>query len=375
MEIIKVLHLSTGRSWRGGENQLRFLLKGLQGRGIESHVLVQPGTPLSRKFSDYATVHETRMRNDMDLFAVFRIAVLCEKNAFEVIHAHTARGHLLALLAKKIIRSRGNPAPRLVVHRRSEHRGAFSFIDRWKYLNEDVDLFICISKAIAEGLRACGIMAERLQVVHSAVDPRPHSNYAAQRTAVREEFNVAADQPVVCCVAAMEKLKGVDVLLQAWKVLAEKGFSGKLVMIGEGALLEKLREYVRKSGLAGSVLFTGFREDVQRLMAGSDILALPTLSEGLGTVLLDGLLAGCALVASDVGGVPEVVIDQTTGILVPPGDPAALVKAIERLAGDPGLRGELVNAGRRLIESQFSIEDMVEKTCQIYKDLGSIHSR
>lgn len=371
MEVIKVLHLSTGRSWRGGENQLRFLLAGLRGRGIESRVLVQPGTQLAGKFSEYAAVHELRMSNDMDLFAAFRVAALCRKYGCEVLHAHTARAHLLALLAKKIIRRRGAPAPRLVVHRRSEHRGGFSFIDRWKYLNADVDLFICISGAIAEELRSCGVPEERLRVVHSAVDPEPHRGHAARRAEVRRELGIAGDQPVVCCVAAMEPLKGADVLLRAWKDLAGTGFSGKLIMAGEGSSLAELRKYAAETGLSGSVLFTGFREDVPRLMAGSDILVLPTLSEGLGTVLLDGLLAGCALVASAVGGVPEVVIDGTTGILVPPGDPGAIAGAVRKLAGDPVLRGELVKNGQRLVGARFSIENMVETTFQIYKALAA----
>jgi glycosyltransferase involved in cell wall biosynthesis len=370
MEKMKVLHVSTGRVWRGGENQLSFLLKGLAGLGVENHVAVQPGTPLTANFAPYAAVRELRMGNDLDLPAAFRLASFCSKEGFAVLHAHTARAHSLALLAKKIITLRGNRPPALVVHRRSEQGGEFSFSDRLKYLSPGVDRFICISAVIAEQLRARGVPQDRLQVIHSAVDPAPHAAAAVQRAAARAEFGIAPDQTAVCCVGAVEKLKGSDVMLRAWLDLSRSGFNGKLLMIGEGALLGELKSFAAANGLAGSVIFTGFRNDVPRLMAACDALALPTLSEGLGTVLLDGLLAGCVPVASEVGGVGEVVLAGRTGLLVPPGDPAALAAALNRLAASPALRAEMVQAGRALAASDFSITDMVRRTFAVYGGLA-----
>lgn len=370
---MKVLHLSTERAWRGGENQLRYLVRGAKAAGIDSHIVLQPQTSFAEKFAGDATIHEVRMRNDADIFAAAHIAKICSNENIDMIHAQSARGHTLGLLTKKYLRLTGAKSlPRLIVHRRVEHRKDMTWADRWKYLNVDVDHFICVSKAIARDLAKNGVSESKLSVVHSAVDPLPHLQHDAMREQIRSDMNISSQGLVVSCVAAMEEAKGVTYLLNAWDAFLKalpsdqaKLLSPKLWMIGQGNQLETLKsQYV-----SDSIVFTGFRNDVPRLMAGSDILVLPTLWEGLGTVLLDGLLAGCAPVASEVGGVPEIVIHEKTGLLVPARNSDAIKQALLRLTNDPELRKKLVVEGQKNIAANFSLEAMVHGNIKIYRSL------
>ncbi len=363
---MKVLHIVTAKSWRGGENQLFLLLRGLKNLGVESHVIVQVGSDLGKAFAPWAQIHEVRMRNDIDIVAAGRIAMICKKHKFDAIHAHTARAHSVGLIAKNFLKWISDFQPRLIVHRRVEHGGNSSILQRWKYLNSKVDQFVCVSKFIAAGMKASGIPESRVRTVYSAVDPSPYANRDELRASFRREFQIEAEQFVISYVGAIEPAKGSDVLMDAWQNLQCRNFQGKLFMVGNGALLEPLKERSQVAGLSDSIVFTGFRTDVHRILAGSDILVLPTCWEGLGTILLEGLLAGCALIGSNVGGVPEIIQDHATGLLVPPRDSTALADAISRLATDHDLRQRLVQAGQRHVAANFSLNEMVQGNFDVY---------
>lgn len=366
---MKVLHIATEKSWRGGENQLRLLVQGLKKRGFENHLVVQPESSAAKIFAEAAITHPITMRNDLDIIAATQIAALCRQKSIDLIHAHTARAHALGLLAKSILRTTFSKLPFLVVHRRVEQSGTLSFMARLKYLNRNIDRYICVSKAIANGMIDAGIKEQDIRVVYSAVDTELHRNHDVDRTETRKEFQLAPDDFVVSCVAAMEQAKGVDYLVEGWMAFKRRVPSAKLLMIGEGGLRAELDAGIKSSKYPDSVIFTGFRRDVPRLMAAADVLILPTLWEGLGTVLLDGLLAGCAIIGSNVGGVPEIIEDRKTGLLIPPKDPNAIANALNILAENPSLRSEMVAAGRIHVARHFSLEAMVDGVAGTYKEL------
>lgn len=366
---MRVLHISTEKNWRGGENQLRLLVQGLKEHGIENHLVVQPESSAAKIFAEVATTHPLKMRNDLDLFAAKRIASLCQREGIDLIHAHTARAHSLGLLAKKWLKCFGKNPPKLIVHRRVEQSKNLSWLERGKYLNPDVDLYICVSKAIAAGMVKAGVNSRRLRTVYSAVNPAPHVNRDAMRVDTRHEFQIPDEDFVVCCVAAMEEAKGVNYLLEAWQQVHRQDPRAKLLMIGEGNLKSALEEKAKSQSFGSSVIFTGFRRDVARLMAGADVLVLPTLWEGLGTVLLEGLLADCVIVGSDVGGVPEIIEDHKTGLLVPPGEPNAIAAALLNIKHHPAKSKQMIEAGQQHAAKHFSLQSMVEGNHQAYLDV------
>lgn len=358
-----ILHISTESAWRGGENQLLLLLTHSRNLGFVHHVVVQPGSILVNRFQDVAVVHQVPMRNDVDLIASAMIAKIVSQESIEIIHAQSARGHSLGLFTKKIL-ALLSPArvPRLIVHRRVEQKPKLTFLDRWKYLHAGVDLYICVSNAVAKGLISAGINTNKIRTVYSAADPLPHDGHEVQGKLVRTELAISPDAFVVCYVGSLEHAKGIMYLVDAWRMLTNQSVlnpDDRLLIIGTGPLLESLKTEFDEQGRS-NISMTGFRSDVPRLLAASDVLVLPTLWEGLGTVLLDGLLAGCAPIASRVGGVPEIVIDGKTGSLVPPANAEALKDAIASLYANKDLRLRLARTGRQHVCEHFSIKSMVD---------------
>lgn len=366
---MKVLHIATEKSWRGGENQLRLLIEGLKERDVESHLIVQPESAAAKIFAEVATTHPVAMRNDLDVFAAYKIARIALQGSFDLIHAHTARAHTLAIWAKAFLLRQGVKPPALVVHRRVEQADKLSWLDRAKYRNKHVDRYLCVSKAIARGMIQAGIPETKLRVVYSAVNPAPHQDHDRQRREARREFQLNDSDLVVCCVAAIEEAKGVDHLLRGWLEFKPNAPHAKLLMIGEGAMRSELEQQAKNSGYADSVIFTGFRRDVVRLMAAGDVLILPTLWEGLGTVLLDALLAGCAVIGTDVGGVPEIIHDRETGLLIPPEDSFAISQALNLLMTSPHLRSDLVRRGQSHVAKNFSLAAMIDGNFKTYQEL------
>lgn len=168
--------------------------------------------------------------------------------------------------------------------------------------------------------------------------------------------------PLVGAVGRLERQKGFDVLIRALAEIED----GTLVVVGDGSERSALEALARAVGVADRVLWTGWRDDAPRYLQSFDVFALPSRFEGFPLVLLEALLARSAVVAADVGSVREVVFDGTTGLLVPPGDPAALADATRRLLADGELRGRLGEQGRRLVLERFTADHMTRAFESLY---------
>lgn len=366
---MKVLHISTEKNWRGGENQLLNLLKGLSERQIKNYVVVRPGTPMIERFSPHARVHPLKMSNDLDIYAAWKIAQICRDESIGIVHAHTARGHSLGLLAKKLLKTTHPTLTfKLIVHRRVLPKEKLTFFERLKYQSPSVDRYICVSKAVAVGLAASGVQEQKIRIVYSAVDATRFAKSDELRKLFRDENLIPPDMTVVSAIAAVETQKGSGVLIEAWKALSHSCPKAKLFVVGQGNLLDDLKANIAKANLSSDVIFTGFRDDIPKIMAGSDVVVLPTLWEGLGTVLIEALLAGSSVIGSNVGGVPEIIIDGKTGLLVTPGDPASLRQALERMIHDRDLRKNLAIAGREHVLKNFSLAGMVDGVARVYQE-------
>jgi glycosyltransferase involved in cell wall biosynthesis len=181
----------------------------------------------------------------------------------------------------------------------------------------------------------------------------------------------ASGAPLVVAVSRHDPRKGVDVLLQALARLRRAGASFRACLVGGGALLAQHRRLAERLGLGDVVAVVGPVPDPRAYLEGADVFVLPSLEEGSGSLsLLEALQAGVAVVASDVDGIPEDVTAGETGLLVPPGDPAALANAIARLLADPGLRRDLARRGRRAFETRFSADAFSAALRDAYAELG-----
>jgi glycosyltransferase involved in cell wall biosynthesis len=343
---LRVLHLDSGREWRGGQRQVYLLARGQREQGHEPLVIAAPDSPLIRRLrSAGIAAAAVRMRADWDLAAARRVrAVLRTWNA-DLIHAHDARAHAIALAA--LI---GRSALPLIVTRRV----AFVPRGRLKY-GRRVSRFIAISGAVRDALIAGGVDPGRIDLVYSGV-PRP---VVSKQRDWRAECRWPADSVVCGIVGAMTAEKGVAALAQIGQRLPESSRDrARLVLLGG--------QSTGAQSVGGLTAFrAGFVDEIHGAMAGLDILLHPSSAEGLGTAVIDAMALGIPPVAFRVGGLPELIEDQRSGLLVPAGDVAAFAAATDRLIRDADLRRALAAAGPERA-AEFSVERMVRGTQAVY---------
>jgi glycosyltransferase involved in cell wall biosynthesis len=343
---LRVLHLVSGREWRGGQRLVYLLARGQRELGHEPLVIAAPDAPLIRRLrSSGIAAAAVRMRADWDLAAARRVrAVLRTWNA-DLIHAHDARAHAIALAA--LLGRRQLP---LVVTRRVP----FIPKGRLKY-GRRVARFIAISGAVRDALVAGGVDPARIDLVYSGV---PHPTPATPRD-WRVECRWPADSVVCGIVGAMTAEKGVATLTEIGTRLPEEVRARmRLVLLGGQA--------AGTQTVGGISAFrAGFVDEIHAAMAGLDILLHPSSAEGLGTAVIDAMSLGVPPVAFRVGGLPELIDDQRSGLLVPAGDVAAFAAATERLVRDTAFRRTLAAAGPARA-AEFSVERMIRGTMAVY---------
>ena len=279
----------------------------------------------------------------------------------DVVHLHTQRAAWIGGLAAKRLR-----LPALATRRmdRAMKRG---WRNRFIY-GRAARIAVAISKPIAGQLADCGLPAAAIRVVASAVDP---ARLVAKRTRVevRRALGATADETCILSVASLHPRKGLDVLLDAMSRLGARQLHPKLWIAGEGPGHSALETQVKKLSLAGQVTLLGQRDDIADLMVACDVFALPSRREGLGVAALEAMALGRPIAASRVGGLADAVGHDEAGLLVSPGDAAALAEALGRLATNPALRLRLGTAGRERATERHSAAAMVKAYEALYAEV------
>jgi glycosyltransferase involved in cell wall biosynthesis len=198
---------------------------------------------------------------------------------------------------------------------------------------------------------------------------------AEQRDAVRAKWGASREDLVIGCVANYRSVKALDLLVAAFEDVVAAKANARLVLVGEGPERSRLERMVESAGLGSRVVLHGREADGGRLQAAFDIAALTSTSEGLPNAMLEAEAAGRPVVATDVGGMREVVLDEVTGLLVSSGDRTALALALVRLADDPSLRERMGGAGRKHVESAFGMDRFVREFSELYRELAGRRAR
>jgi len=361
------LHIDTARTWRGGQNQVLLTVNGLRAAGHRATLVAHPDGELRRRAAEGLDLIPLAPRNEMDLSAAWKLSRLVKRLQPDILHAHDPHGIAMASLALSL----GSPAsgrpPALVASRRVDFHLKGNSFSKWK--NRQVDCFIAASEAIRQMLVADGIPPDQVVTVHEGIDVE--HVVAAPPVNVHEAFWLPHHAPVVGNVAALVPHKGQRYLIDAAHQVVQEIPDARFVILGEGELREHLEKQVHDHHLEKHVLLPGFRTDVLGCLKGFDLFVMSSVTEGLGTSLLDAMACRRAIVATTAGGIPEIVEDGVNGLLVPPRDARALSAAIVRALPDAALRGRLGDAGFARVTERFSVEKMVAATARVYERLRS----
>ncbi len=355
------LHIDTARTWRGGQNQVLVTVMGLRSLGHRATLVAHPGGELRQRAMEGLDLIPLAPKTEMDLGAAWRLSRLIKQLKPDIVHAHDPHGVAMAGMALSM--STQLTKPPLVAARRVDFRMRGNALSRWKY--RQVDCFICASDAIRKLVVADGVPDARAVTVHEGIDLGRVD--AAPPAKLHEDLWLPHQAPVVGNVAALVPHKGQKYLIEAAILVIRQVPDARFVIAGEGELRPALERQIKEHRLEKHVLLAGFRPDVLSLHKAFDLFVMSSVTEGLGTSVLDAMACGKPVVATTAGGIPEVVVDRETGLLVPPRDHEAMAAAIVRLLRDPALRQRMGDAGRTRARLTFSADRMIQDTLKVYK--------
>jgi glycosyltransferase involved in cell wall biosynthesis len=354
------LHIDTARTWRGGQNQVLLTVNGLREIGQRAALVAHPDGELRKRAAEGLELVPLAPKAEMDLTAAWRLNRVIKRLKPDVIHAHDAHGVAMASLALSL--GSKDIEPPLVVSRRVDFHLRHNSFSRWKH--RQVDCFIAASEAIRKMLVSDGVPEERTVTVHEGIDV--DHVLAAPPVDVHQAFFLPHGAPVVGNIAALVPHKGQRHLIEAAHLVVQKIPDTRFVILGEGELREALERLIKEYHLEKHVLIPGFRTDVLGCLKKFDLFAMSSVTEGLGTSLLDSMACSRAIVATTAGGIPEVVEDGVTGLLVPPRDHSSLADALLALLGDSRRRQAMGEAGFARVREKFTVERMIAATAAVY---------
>jgi glycosyltransferase involved in cell wall biosynthesis len=384
-EQIRVVQLVATGTNGGAQEHVHALLSRIDRDRHDVRVIsLSDGSAVRRWRSLGIHVEVIEMADDAATAAA--VADLLVRWRTQVVHGHMYRAEVVSVAAADLVRARGGNRPYLIETIHSSRIRSQADRDLLVRLTPSMDRLVAVSRAIVTKLHREGRAdLAPIELIHNGVDLARYDHTEACCT-LPEEYGFPEGTPMVGVVARLEPEKGHATLLEAWPRVSAQVPAARLLVVGEGSLRETLERQAADLGLLGapcdvegmvgtrgarpgaSVVFTGRREDVPAVAAALDVAVLPSYREALGLVILEAMALGRPVVASDVGGIPELVEDGVTGLLVPPRDPASLADAVVRLLTDHSFADTLARNGYRLVRERFCLERMVGAIELLYQD-------
>lgn len=358
---MRIAHLDTGREWRGGQGQVLLLMRELARLGHTQLLLAPRGPLLERAAAAGLPVERWDSRGEMDLIAMAKAERALRAFAPDVAHLHSAHAHALGTLAARAAGARA-----VVVSRRVDFKVRTNPVSALKYALP-VDRYFCISLGVRQAMLDSGIPEDLLALVPSGIDFDAVRAEAAQPVGdLRARLGLPADAEIVGTVASLAPHKNHALLLESVPAVLASRPGAHFVWLGEGECRPALEKRRAELKLEARVHMPGFDPLARASMTQFDLFVLSSYLEGLCTSLLDAQALGVPIVATGVGGVPEVVVDGRTGLLVPELDPAMLAARIVDALEHPEKRAEWVATARVHVQG-FGVVQTAERSLAEYE--------
>lgn len=357
---MRILHTESSTGWGGQENRTMNELISMRERGHEMAVLSRPGARILERAKEAGfQTFAVNMRSAMDFPAIFKLRRVMNTFHPDVVNTHSGRDTQLAgMAARSLI---GRP---LIV--RTRHL-ALPITSKFSY-SILPDHVVTVSKYVESYLVKAGVPSNQVSTVSTGVDFSRYDRATVQGN-LREELGLTADSLLIGTVAILRAKKGHTEILDAAPEVLKRFPNAHFIFAGDGPQTENLKARIAADGLTGRVHMLGLRRDVTNVLASLDVFVLPTHQEALGTAFIEAAAMGVPAVASNVDGVPEVVLDGQTGLLVPAQDGKALIEPICRLLGDPIFRQSMGANATEFVRRKFSREVMAQGMERLYQRL------
>jgi glycosyltransferase involved in cell wall biosynthesis len=363
---VKVLTMLTSFQIGGTERQVVNVALGLDRSRFDLHLAsIHHYGALLREVESLDVPHASfpiaSLYHFSTLRQALRLARYMRQHRIQIVHTYGLYTNLFAIPAAKLA---GVP---VIVSSIRDRGDILTRAQRWfqRQVCRLADCILVNAEAIRETLIQQGYCADSIAVIRNGIVPSKFRSSPGTST-IRQELGLPASAPVVLVLSRLNPMKGVEYFLDAAAALARDLPEVRFLVVGDGLHKVHLEEHAASLGIADRVLFTGFRTDIAQLLSEASLSVLPSLSEGLSNTLLESMAAGVPVVATCVGGNPEVIEDGVSGLLVPPRNAGALAAAMNRLLRDSGLASAIREAARRRIGELFSMHASIRQVEDLY---------
>ncbi len=362
---LSVIHAEWGRHWSGGTLQVVLLLEGLAQQGIDNCLVCPKDSAISQRVAAKVPVQTFPLRGEHDIPTWWRFAQWLRRFRRQhtasplILHVHSRRGVLPTLLVGRWLR-----LP-IVLH----WRVAAPMPSVFRYL---ADAVIAVSQAAAQQAQRAGFPETRIHIIYSGTEAERFAPSPEAQGQARRELGADEASFVVAAAGRLVAGKGYDVLLKAVANLSptERPI---LLLAGEGPQEAAMKELANSLGILSQVRFLGFQQDIRPILWAADVFVhVPThFPEGVPNVILEAMAAGLPVIGSKVGGIPEIVCDGETGLLVPPDDPSALSEALKALRSDPRQRQQMGERAQARVRQYHDAHQIPLRVLAVYQQVLS----
>jgi len=366
---IRILHLVEDLKVGGLENVFASIVLGLDKTKYQSQVwcLAQGGDVATELIGKGVAVWILGEKSYYNPLRVLHLARLIRVEKFHIIHAHGYFAGTFGRMAGIIAH-----VPIIIAHVHSAyHEYALRNLVIENILSRFTDRVVCVSKAVQRFVvETERIREDKTCLIYNAACIIPPDGNIETILQKREQLGIDKQDVVITILASLTPNKGHRVLLDAFAQVAKKHPHIKLLIVGTGPLMEKLRDITSHLGVASKVIFAGRRRDIAPLLQLSDISLLPSITrEGLGVALIEAMSMGLPLIGTKVGGIPEVIAHNVNGLLVSPGDSHELAAAMDTLVQDGEMRKQMGGRGKEIYEEKFTMSKMMGLVETLYDEL------
>lgn len=379
---IRVLHIIT-RLDKGGSAQNTLLTVSRLNKERFNVTLISGNTndpdkeianSIAQKNLNYILIPELAREIGLfkDIKAFWKIYHFVKGKEFDIVHTHSSKAGILGRWAAKLA------GVKMIVHTPHGHifYGYFNwfktkiFIYLEKITSLITDRIITLTqRGKEEHVKYRIAKPSKFVPIYSGIEIEKFTNPQIDIIREKERLNIPLDVPVIGTVTRLEPVKGNQYFIASLPHIIKIFPALKIFIVGDGKEKAKLECYVKELGLLENVIFMGLSKDIRGILSTFDIFVLSSLNEGMGRCLLEAQALGVPVVATKVGGTPDIVRDGVTGILVPPRNPEALAEAIIKLLKDKFLRENMSKESKGWVDKKFSVEAMVEKISDLYREL------
>lgn len=358
----RILHLSSEKSWRGGEQQIAYLIQELDQQGIENVVVCRSHSA----FEAYCRRNSWKFyslpfNGSIDLTTILGIKNICKKEEIDLIHIHSAKSHSLAVMSHLF----GNKIP-LILSRRVDFPVRNNFLTQWKYNYPAIRQIICVSKAIEQIVKSSIRQPERCTTIHSGIDI---TRFKKPTGYLRKTYQVPDEVILIGNTSALAAHKDYFTFINTVDTFCQYNIPSRFFIIGDGPEKQIIQNYITEKGLQQHIIMTGFLDSIPEVLPELDIFLITSEAEGLGTSVLDAFACKVPVVATNAGGIPEMVIHEKTGLLAEVKDAPQLARYLSKLIKDPPLKQTLIENAYQHLLNNFTKEKMAIKTLKIYQEM------